>query len=148
MSLSINDLTADLLDLVSKMIDPTSVKILRATCSISDMSKMASLVIYQDKRYKAAKKIQRFWNNKRIPNGDDEYWSRIPWASLHDNHRIYEQYKRLLIAHYPIKHIQSMTRQLVRIRDLELDEERCGNVTYWASLVRTSSNDQLGDLGW
>jgi hypothetical protein len=146
--ISINDLTCDLLDLISRMIDPTLVKTLRATCSISDMGKMAPLVMFQDSRYKAAKKIQIFWNNKRVPNENDEYWSRVPWSLLSDNHPIHNQYKRLLIVHYPLEHLHSMTRQLVRLRGLELDEEKCGTVLYWASLVSTSSNDQLADLGW
>jgi len=143
---TINNLTIDLLDLISRMIDHTSVKNLRATCSVKN--NMAALVFYQDQRYKSTKKIQRFWNSKRIPGSNDDYWSKVPWARLPDNHPIHKQYKRLLIAHYPLEHIYSMTKDLVRLRGIELDEERCGSVAYWASVVRTSSNEQLGDLGW
>ena len=143
---TINDLTCDLLDLISRMIDPSSVKILRATCR-SDDNEIAALIIYQDQRYKAAKKIQRFWNNKRLPDAYDEYWSEVPWARLSEDHRIHNQYKRLLIACYPMEHIPAMTRELATLRGIELDVKMWG-VAYWASLVRTSSNDQLSDLGW
>ncbi len=145
---TLKDLTADLLDLVSRMIHPTSVKILRATCSSGELGTMAPLVIYQDDRYIAAMKIQRFWNNKRIPDENNDYWSQIPWRDLPEDHPIHTQYRRLLIAHYPLKYVHSMTKQLAKLRDLELDEERCGTVTYFASLVRTSNNDVLADLGW
>ena len=148
MSLTINDLSTDLLDLVSRMINPSSVKILRATCSKNVKNNISALVIFQDTRYRAAKKIQKFWNSKRLPDAHDEYWSKFPWALLSDDHRIHWQYKRLLIGQYPIEHIRSMTSQLVRIRGLMLDEERCGSVAYWASLVKTSTNDQISDLGW
>jgi hypothetical protein len=147
-STTINDLTDDLLDCVSRFVDTSAVKNLRATCKNGNDSRFSSLISYQDERFVAAAKIQRFWHTKKVPDDTDNYWGDIPWSRVPRDHIINTQYKRLLISKYPLEHVESMTRNILQFSHMEIDEERIGTISYFTSLVRSSTIEVLNSVGW
>ena len=145
--MTINNLSTDLLEQISKFVQESEVEKLRTTCKSKD-GEYSELVEYQNKRFLSAKKIQKFWKNKRIPGPNHSYWEEFPWQKISDEHKIHEQYKRLLICHYPQEYIKSMSRKLLKIRNMEIDENKLGKIYYFNNLVRTSKPDDLYFLGW